>query len=287
MNENILANSQTVFESIKHIDKNGKEYWLAKELWGHFGYASFQKLETPIKKVELELVNNKQFNHVVKFEYNEDNSPKSKIDYKLSREACYKIAMIGQTQQSVNARTYFYIQTRKQELESIKLQNNPDRHGMRQQSRVSYKEYDKTLHEHGLNDYDVATTTSKGDVKLFGKRTKEIKKINNIPNNEPLEDYLPPIGIAARMLGREMTVEKTKKANLNGSDVIQEAHEKHNMDIKTILLGNNIDPEKIEMQEDIKGINTKPKPQIAPAKAPKGYEKSNLDIDELGEGFKG
>ena len=36
MNKDITNYSKTIFDSIKHIDENGKEYWEARELMKNF-----------------------------------------------------------------------------------------------------------------------------------------------------------------------------------------------------------------------------------------------------------
>ena len=45
-----LTNSYDMFESIKHIDEEGCEYWLARELQKILEYTEWRKFENVIKK---------------------------------------------------------------------------------------------------------------------------------------------------------------------------------------------------------------------------------------------
>ena len=46
----IIKHNETTFESIKRIDENGFEYWLARELMSVLGYSSWDKFKNIIKK---------------------------------------------------------------------------------------------------------------------------------------------------------------------------------------------------------------------------------------------
>lgn len=51
MDEKSLINiTEDNFESIKHIDENGIEYWYARELQKILGYKEWRKFEGVIKK---------------------------------------------------------------------------------------------------------------------------------------------------------------------------------------------------------------------------------------------
>lgn len=42
--------SETVFDNIKHIDKNGNEYWYARELQKVLDYKEWRKFEGVVNK---------------------------------------------------------------------------------------------------------------------------------------------------------------------------------------------------------------------------------------------
>jgi DNA-damage-inducible protein D len=49
-NMNEIMNNNSIFESIKHVDEIGNEYWLARELQKALGYKEWRKFERVITK---------------------------------------------------------------------------------------------------------------------------------------------------------------------------------------------------------------------------------------------
>ena len=95
MNDLVLNNS--VFESIKHIDENGNEYWLARELQNVLDYSEYRKFKPSINKAIISCFNSKQnvddhFAQVGDMVTIGSNAKRIIEDYKLSRYACYLIA---------------------------------------------------------------------------------------------------------------------------------------------------------------------------------------------------
>ena len=120
---NLQEYSEKTFDSIKHIDEFGNEYWYARELQEVLEYKRWDKFSAVIEKSIIACNNSKNrvndhFSQVGKM-INLAKGAKRKInDYKLSRYACYLIAQNGDSKKSAIAlaQTYFAIQTRKQEL---------------------------------------------------------------------------------------------------------------------------------------------------------------------------
>ena len=52
MNE-IKEYNEKVFEDIKHIDKEGNEYWVARELQHILGYKEWRKFDNIINKAKI------------------------------------------------------------------------------------------------------------------------------------------------------------------------------------------------------------------------------------------
>ena len=118
--------TEKVFEDIKHIDENGNEYWLARELQKVLQYTQWRRFENVINKAKLACKNSNikvddHFANVGKMVDIGSNTKRETNDYKLSRYACYLIAQNGDPRKEVIslAQTYFAIQTRKQELSEI------------------------------------------------------------------------------------------------------------------------------------------------------------------------
>ena len=120
---NKLDINNTIFENIKHIDDDGYEFWYARELMNVLEYSLWQRFSNVIKKAK-ENCGNSNYNvsdHFISTDkmVNIGSNTNRKIqDYRLSRYACYLIVLNCDPRKEVIAlaKTYFAVQTRKQEL---------------------------------------------------------------------------------------------------------------------------------------------------------------------------
>ncbi|MDP2737041.1 MAG: BRO family protein, partial [bacterium] len=122
-NEIIIASLNKDFESIKKINKDGVEYWEARELMPILGYGKWQNAEEVIARAAKACINSGQAvdNHFTRFSKMVrigSDSVREVRDWKLDRYACYLIAQNGDPNKPeiALAQTYFAIQTRKQEI---------------------------------------------------------------------------------------------------------------------------------------------------------------------------
>lgn len=123
MKENSLINfTEDNFESIKHIDENGIEFWYARELMIVLEYKQWRRFEQVIERAKEACKNS----NVSVYDHFADVGKIVKAgvtnkdigDIKLTRYACYLIAQNGDSRKKTIAlaQTYFAVQTRKQEL---------------------------------------------------------------------------------------------------------------------------------------------------------------------------
>ena len=111
------------FETIKHIDENGLEYWYARELMEMLEYSKWSNFKKVILKAMLACENSEMsvkdcFTDVGKPIISGKGKEEFIEDFKLTRYACYLIAQNGDSRKKTIAlaQTYFAVQTRKQEL---------------------------------------------------------------------------------------------------------------------------------------------------------------------------
>ncbi len=86
--------NETLFESIKHINDYGQEYWFARELQSVLGYKKWEKFSNIIEKAKeaCEGSGNAVTDHFLqtgKMVSLGSGSERKVIDYQLSRYACY------------------------------------------------------------------------------------------------------------------------------------------------------------------------------------------------------
>lgn len=115
--------TESIFDNIRHTDKNDTEYWSAREFMPILGYKRWENFYKVIKQAMISCENSE---YMVKNHFREltkmvnIGSKTSRLidDYKLSRYACYLIAQNGDAKKKsiALAQTYFAVQTRKIEI---------------------------------------------------------------------------------------------------------------------------------------------------------------------------
>jgi len=258
--KDIAKVDQNLFESIKHLDeKTGAEYWSARELMKSLGYNEWRNFESVIRKARNAAKNsyyniNDHFGHLTKVVEVGNDSVREITDYRLSRYACYLIAMSGDSKKPniAHAQTYFAQSTRKQELadERAKLEK-------RITAREEYRQYDKilsgTVLNHGVDRKGLAKIKSNGDAVLFGGHdTRAMKKKFGLSDRQNLPDHLPSVTLAAKRLADEITAHNTEANNLYGDTPIGHEHNTNNQYVRRTLLDRGIKPETLPPEEDIK-----------------------------------
>lgn len=122
----ILNNSGSPFDGIRRIDENGNEFWCARELMPLLGYQQWRRFKDVIDNAieNIETLTSSTVEHFLPVETKNINSEgkrlqgRTGIDYKLSRLACYHVALSCDSRgnDSVKAaKHYFAVKTREAE----------------------------------------------------------------------------------------------------------------------------------------------------------------------------
>ena len=162
MNEIEVSNS--IFESIKHIDEFGHEYWNARELMPVLNYKKWERFSNAIENAKVACDNsgydvNEHFPEVGKLSKRNNGAVIQIKDYKLSRYACYLIAQNGDSRKKAIAlaQTYFAIQTRRQELserEYSRLSEDEKRFYQRDLTKKGNYSLNKMAASSGVKNFD-------------------------------------------------------------------------------------------------------------------------------------
>lgn len=133
------------FEDFQH--KNGITYWWASEFMKMLWYSDFKSFQKVIDKA-IKTITSLWINIFdnIKQELNWDDQ-----DYKLTRYACYIIAMNGDSKQPevALAQNYFAEQTRRFEI----LQQDPERMSVRSEFSEWYKALNIVASQRWVTDY--------------------------------------------------------------------------------------------------------------------------------------
>ena len=225
--------NETIFESIKHVDEDGNEYWYARELQKVLEYTEWRKFVGVIKKA----INScKTSNYVASDHFvgtdkmiNLGKGGQRKVpDYKLSRYACYLIAQNGDSRKKVIAlaQTYFAIQTRKQELleeEYNSLTEDEKRIYQRNQARKGNYNLNKTAINSGVKD--LARFHNAGYKGLYnGETANDIAKRKGLRYREDILDNMGSDELIANLFRISQTNQKLINDNVQGEGNANDVH---------------------------------------------------------------
>ncbi len=227
MENNIINKTEKNFESIKHIDENGVEFWYARELMEMLEYSKWGNFIKVIDKAKksCENSNNTIFEHfadVGKTIKMPKNAEKTIEDMKLTRYACYLIAQNGDSRKKAIAlaQTYFAVQTRKQEITRQEYENLSEDE-KRLYTRQNVKDKNKYLFDTaklaGVKNY--GKFNNYGYRGLYnGENAKDIANRKGISEKEDILDYMSSTELAANLFRITQTDEVLKNKNINNED---------------------------------------------------------------------
>ncbi len=150
MNNNNIENyNETIFESIKHINEYGDEFWYARELQEVLTYKEWRNFYKVIERAFVacqgsEINPSEHFVEVNKTIPMPKSARKVVIDFMLSHYACYLIVQNGDPRKKTVAlgQTYFAIKTRQQETMDFYTLSEDER---RLELKNSVKGFNKKL----------------------------------------------------------------------------------------------------------------------------------------------
>lgn len=217
---------EKTFESIKHIDEQGIEYWEARELMPLLEYSKWENFHKVIKRamIACETSNNKVSYHFpeVRKIVEAGVSAKPVIDYKLSRYACYLIVQNANPKKKSVAlgQTYFAVQTRKQELTELeysKLSEDEKRLYTRILVNNKNKYLFQTASEAGVENF--GKFNNYGYKGLYnGETAKQIAKRKKVKEDEDILDYMGSEELGANLFRITQTEAKLKKDQISTED---------------------------------------------------------------------
>ncbi|MEK7172968.1 MAG: DNA damage-inducible protein D [Patescibacteria group bacterium] len=278
MEQQIIVKLHKNFEDCVH-EKDGVEFWYARELQALLGYDKWDNFENVVNKAKIacETANQKISDHfadVGKMVDLGSGSKREVADIMLTRYACYLIAQNGDPRKDeiAFAMTYFAIQTRKQEVVEQRLTQWERLHD-REKLTISEKTLSGVLFERGVDGQGFARIRSKGDSALFGGySTQDMKNKLGVPDGRPLADFLPGVTIKAKDLANEITSFNVKKdQTLQGEAPITHEYVKNNENMREMLAKSGIRPEALPSEEDTKKLERKLKSENK--KLPKSAKK--------------
>lgn len=226
--------NKNVFESIKHINEYGQEFWYARELQTVLEYTEWRNFNIIIDKAKeackaSEMTINDHFVDVNKIVHLGVADRKIQ-DIVLSRYACYLIVMNGDSRKEVIAlgQTYFAVKTREQELsENFDSLTEDEK---RLSIRGELTKHNKSLAEAAQNagitsSLDYAIFQNMGYQGLYGGLTaKDIHQRKGLKKSQQILDHMGSTELAANLFRATQTDEKLRNENITDKGLANQTH---------------------------------------------------------------
>lgn len=234
MNEPARYSEQT-FETIKHVNEYGEEYWLARELQPVLEYAQWRRFEEVIERARLACRNSgydpeDHFADVGKMVELGSGAEREVRDVMLSRYACYLIVMNGDPRKEVIAvgQTYFAVKTRQQELidRYDALTEDQKRLAIRNEMIAHNKSLAEAAQMAGVETpREYAIFQNRGYQGLYGGLgAKEIHARKGLGRNQKILDHMGSTELAANLFRATQTDEKLRREKVQGKQAAYDTH---------------------------------------------------------------
>lgn len=227
--------TETLFESIKHINEYGEEYWYARELQNALEYKQWRRFSNVIDKAKEACQNsgNEISNHFAeagKMVTIGSDTMREIGDLQLSRYACYLIVQNADPRKKIIAlgQSYFAVKTRQQEL----IENFEQLDEARKRLAIRYE---MTQHNKQLvaaaKDAGVATTKDYAIFQNYGYRglygglsAKDIHERKGLKKSQKILDHMGYEELAANLFRATQTEAKLKRENIQGKSNANQTH---------------------------------------------------------------
>lgn len=224
----LVKYSEQTFESIKHVNEYGEEYWLARELQLVLEYAQWRRFSDAIERAKLACKNSgfaveDHFADIGKMVDIGSGAERQIDDVMLSRYACYLIVMNGDPRKEVISigQSYFAVKTRQQELIDNYEQMSEDqkRLAIRNEMIAHNKSLAEAAQMAGIEDQrEYAIFQNKGYQGLYGGLgAKEIHARKGLKKSQKILDHMGSTELAANLFRATQTGENCAAKTFRGN----------------------------------------------------------------------
>lgn len=226
--------TESLFESIRHVNEYGQEFWYAREMQVALEYKQWRRFCNVVDKAKIacEGSGNAVSDHFADVgKIVEAGATHKDIgDIQLSRYACYLIVQNGDPRKKVIAlgQTYFAVKTRQQELIDDFEHLNEDQ--KRLAIRKEMAEHNKLLvaaaKDAGVEtSLDYAIFQNCGYMGLYGGlKAKDIKQRKGLKQSQDILDHMGYEELAANLFRATQTEAKLRRENVQGKEKANQTH---------------------------------------------------------------
>lgn len=227
--------TESLFESIRHVNEYGQEFWYARELQVALEYKQWRRFCNAVDKAKEACANSgnsvsDHFADIGKMVNIGSGAGREIDDIELSRYACYLIVQNGDPRKKVIAlgQSYFAIKTRQQELieNYDSLSEDSKRLAIRNEMKAHNKSLAEAAKQAGVTEpVDYAIFQNKGYQGLYGGLTKnDIHRRKGLKKSQDILDHMGSTELAANLFRATQTDEKLRNENIVGKEAANRTH---------------------------------------------------------------
>ena len=278
MAKELFNRTNTVFEQIKRTDKNGNEFWSARDMAKVLEYSEYRHFLPVIERAKEACLNSGQriadhFEDILDMITTGKTAQREVESVKLSRYACYLIVQNADPGKEVVAlgQTYFAVQTRLQEIRQMEEYNSlstedEKRLFLRNELAKHNTQLAAAAKDAGvIEPLDYAIFQNHGYMGLYGGLdAKAIHKKKGLKKSEQILDHMGSTELAANLFRATQTEEKLKREQVKGKQKANETHYEVGKKVRKTIqeLGGTM-PENLPSTDSIKKLEkTKPVKQL-------------------------
>lgn len=273
--ENLENYSEQTFESIKHVNEYGQEFWYARDLQVALKYGKWENFQNVLSKAKsaCEQAGNNISDHFADVRKMIDlakGAQREIEDYMLSRYACYLIVMNGDSRKKVIAvgQTYFAVKTRQQELaENYEdLTEDQKRLAIRSEMKQHNTSLADAAHDAGvIKPIDYAIFQNYGYMGLYGgMKARDIADKKGLKKGQNILDHMGSTELAANLFRATQTDEKLRRDHVQGKAEANATHYEVGQKVRQTIkeLGGTMPEDLPTPSKSIKQIEKEQKKEI-------------------------
>lgn len=272
MTKRLTKRTMSLFESIKHVDESGNEYWTSRALWKILEYNEYRNFLPVIEKAKTACTNSGQriedhFVDVHEMVRIGSGAERPVDSIKLSRYACYLIVQNADPTKTIVAQgqTYFAIQTRIAEVQQMtEYQELSSEEEKRLFLRIEMMKHNSLLASAAkdagvIDNRDYAIFQNWGYQGLYGgMNAKGIHTRKGLKKSQKILDHMGSTELAANLFRATQTEEKLRRENIKGKQRANLTHYEVGAKVRQTIkeLGGTM-PEDLPAVESVKKIEKK------------------------------
>lgn len=243
---------QLTFEDFSH--QNGITYWWASDFMLMMGYPNLVSFTKPINRAMQAClsINIDCHDNFIKSERIKDGNTIS--DFKLTRFACYMIAMNGDIKKPEVARAQVYFAKQAEQINLLLAgSNDVDRLIIREEIKDGNKSLMSAAKSSGVINFGLFMDA--GYMGMYNSGIKRVTKRKNVPAGQ-LYEYMGKTELSANLFRIALTEEKLKQQNIFHEGHASQIHRKVGADIRKMVKENTgLNPEDLPVERRLGDVS--------------------------------